>query len=388
MSKLKEELSQKISAFPSYFKSWVKTFRGGLTLLCLIILIFLPLIVQGRRTFIRTLSLALIFCIFAASWDFLTGIAGQISFGHAIFFGIAGYLCAYFIKYQSWFASFIFLFVAMFFILLVIFKKKRLHILIFFLLGGDLLFVALMFGVYLLSPMLLAIIAGAVGAVFFGLIIGIPSLRLRGPYLALGTLAFNLILLKLFLMGSLANIFFGSEGIPAIPKLSKNVTLEFYILLFSMIISFLILIQLAKSKFGTVLKSVREDETGADASGINTTSYKIYAFMISSFFAGIAGAFYALYIGAVNPTGNYGQLNSFLVIIMASLGGLATISGSAVGAFFFIFLEFGLIEAGLLNWVQLLFAIILIVVVRFAERGILRPALEYLKDFWDIILGK
>jgi branched-chain amino acid transport system permease protein len=235
---------------------------------------------------------------------------------------------------------------------------------------------------------LLAIIAGAVGAVFFGLIIGIPSLRLRGPYLALGTLAFNLILLKIFLMGSLANIFFGSEGISAIPKLSKNVTLEFYILLFSMIISFLILIQLAKSKFGTVLKSVREDETGADASGINTTSYKIYAFMISSFFAGIAGAFYALYIGAVNPTGNFGQLNSFLVIIMASLGGLATISGSTVGAFFFIFLEFGLIEAGLLNWVQLLFAIILIVVVRFAERGILRPALEYLKDFWDIILGK
>jgi branched-chain amino acid transport system permease protein len=110
--------------------------------------------------------------------------------------------------------------------------------------------------------------------------------------------------------------------------------------------------------------------------------------MISSFFAGIAGAFYALYIGAVNPTGNFGQLNSFLVIIMASLGGLATISGSTVGAFFFIFLEFGLIEAGLLNWVQLLFAIILIVVVRFAERGILRPALEYLKDFWDIILGK
>ena len=120
MSKLKEELSQKISAFPSYIKSWVKTFRGGLTLLCLIILIFLPLIVQGRRTFIRTLSLALIFCIFAASWDFLTGIAGQISFGHAIFFGIAGYLCAYFIKYQNWFANFIFLFVAMFFCLLVV----------------------------------------------------------------------------------------------------------------------------------------------------------------------------------------------------------------------------------------------------------------------------
>ncbi|KKN26996.1 hypothetical protein LCGC14_0869060 [marine sediment metagenome] len=388
MSKLKEELSQKISGFPSYFKSWVKTFSGGLTLLCLLILIVLPFIVQGRHTFIRTLSLALIFCIFAASWDFLAGIAGQISFGHAIFFGIAGYLCAYFIKYQNWFASFIFLLVATFFCLLVIFKKKRLYILLFFLLGGDLLFVAFMFVVYLFSPMWLAIITGAVGAVFFGLIIGIPSLRLKGPYLALGTLAFNLILLKIFLMGSLASIFFGSEGIPAIPKLSYNVTEEFYILLISMIISFIVLIQITKSKFGTILKSVRDDETGAVASGIDTTNYKIFAFMISAFFAGLAGAFYALYIGAVNPTGNYGMLNSFLVIIMASLGGVATISGSAVGAFFFIFLEFALIQAELLNWVQLIFAIILIVVVRFSERGILRPALEYLKDLWDILAGR
>jgi branched-chain amino acid transport system permease protein len=276
----------------------------------------------------------------------------------------------------------------MFFCLLVVFQKKRLYILVFFLVGGDLLFVALMYGVYLLSPIWLAIITGAVGAVFFGLLIGIPSLRFKGPYLALGTLAFNLILLKIFLMGSLAPIFFGSVGLPAIPKLTKDATVEFYILLISMIISFIILIQLAKSKFGTVLKALRDDETGADASGINTTNYKIYAFMISAFFAGLAGSFYALYIGAVNPTGNFGQLNSFLVIIMASLGGLATISGSAVGAFFFIFLEFVLIEAGLLNWVQLIFAIILIVVVRFSERGILQPALERLKDLWDVLLGK
>lgn len=388
MSKIKEELSQKISAFPSYFKSWVKTFSGGLTIFCLLVLIFLPFIAQGRRTLIRTLSLALIFCIFAASWDLLTGITGQISFGHAIFFGIAGYLCAYFIKYQNWFVCFIFLFVASFFCLLVIFQKKRLYLLIFFLLGGDLLFVVFMFGIYSLAPMWLAIITGAVGAVFFGLIVGIPSLRLKGPYLALGTLAFNLILLKLFLMGSLANIFFGSEGIPAINKLSDDPLEEFYILLISMIISFTILIQITKSKFGTILKSIRDDETGADASGINTTNYKIYAFMISAFFAGLAGAFYALYIGAVNPTGNYGMLNSFLVIIMASLGGLATISGAAVGAFFFIFLEFVLIEAGLLSWVQLIFAIILIVVIRFAEHGILKPVVERIKDLWDFLLGR
>ena len=73
---------------------------------------------------------------------------------------------------------------------------------------------------------------------------------------------------------------------------------------------------------------------------------------------------------------------------MASLGGIATISGSAVGAFFFILLEFYLIEAGLLNWVFLVFSLLLIIVVRFAENGILRPMLERIKSLWDVLSGK
>lgn len=388
MSKLKKVLNEKITGFPSYIKSWVTTFNGGLTIFILLILAILPFLSMGRRTFIRSLSLALIFCIFAASWDFLTGIAGQISFGHAIFFGISGYLCAFVIKNQAWYVSFIFLFIASFFCLLVILPKKRLYLFLIILLVGDLLFLGFMFVVLLLDPMWFAIITGAVGAVFFGLLIGIPSLRFKGPYLALGTLTFNTILIKIFLMGSLAFLFFGSEGISAVPKLATDATVEFFILLISMVIIFIIILHISKSKFGTVLKSIRDDEVGADASGINTTKYKIHAFMISSLFAGFAGSFYALYIGAVNPTGNFGMINSFFVIIMASLGGVATISGAAVGAFFFILLEFFLIEAGLLNWVYLVFSIILIIIVRFAENGILRPALERIKDLWDVLLGK
>lgn len=389
MSELKKVLSKKITGFPSYFKSWVKTFKGGLTVFILLILVILPFLSLGRRTFIRALSLALIFSIFAASWDFLTGIAGQISFGHAIFFGISGYLCAYVLKYKAGYVSFIFLFIASFFCLFVILPKKKVYLFIIYLLGIDLLFLGFMLVIFLLDLMWFSIITGAVGAVFFGLLIGIPSLRFKGPYLALGTLTFNMILIKIFLMGSLAFLFFGSEGISAIPtKLAADATVEFYILLISMVISFIIIIQISKSKFGTVLKSIRDDEMGADASGINTTKYKINAFMISSLFAGIAGSFYALFIGAVNPTGNFGMINSFFVIIMASLGGVATISGSAVGAFFFILLEFFLIEAGFLNWVYLLFSIILIIVVRFAERGILKPMLERIKDLWDVLLAK
>ena len=339
---LKKEFQEKFTNFPNYFKSWIKTFMGGLTIFIVLSLLILPFLSQNQNfthVFLRQVTLAMIFSIFAASWDLLTGISGQISFGHAIFFGIAGYLCAYLISYQSF-------------------------------------------------PIWIAIIIGALGAVIFGLVIGIPLLRLKGPYLALGTLAISLVLLKMFLMGSLSDIFFGSEGISALPKISSDPVVEYLILLVIMIITFITIIQIAKSKFGTILKSIRDDETGADASGINTTRFKIYAFMLSALFAGIAGSCYALFATAVNPTGNFGAVISFYAILMASLGGLTTIRGSALGAFFFIFLEYSLIMAGVEIYVNLIFALILILVVRFSEHGILKPLLERIKDVWDVLLGR
>jgi branched-chain amino acid transport system permease protein len=336
------KIKDKVSNLPHYLKSWIGTFSASLTLLCLVILIVLPFLSSEAsfvHFFLPHFILAMIFAIFAASWDLLTGISGQISFGHAIFFGIAGYICAYLIDYQGY-------------------------------------------------SIFLAIIIGTGGAVLFSLLIGVPALRLRGPYLALGTLAFSLILLKLFLLGSLSDIFFGSEGISGLPPLSPDPIIEYFVVFISMVISFIIIIQISKSKLGTIFKSIRDDETGADASGINTTKYKIIAFMISGLFAGLAGCFYALYTSSVNPTGNFGTINSFFAILMASLGGLATISGSALGAFFFIFLEYILIEVGAEIYVQLLFALILILVVRFSERGILKPALERLKDLWDLLIGR
>jgi branched-chain amino acid transport system permease protein len=335
-------IRQKISGLPSYLKTWVKTFSGGLTVFCLFDLIVFPFISQNPaflNTILRQMSLAMIFSILAASWDFLAGIAGQVSFGHAIFFGIGGYICAYLISYQYF-------------------------------------------------PMWLSIIIGGIGAVIFGLIIGIPCLRLKGPYLALGTLSFSLILLKLFNMGSLKDFFFGSEGIAGLPRLSNNPRIEYFVIFISLVAIFIILIAIGKSKFGTVLKSIRDDETSSEASGINVTKYKIYAYMISALFAGFAGTFYALFTTAVNPTGNFGTLISFYAIIMASLGGITTIAGSAIGAFFFVLLEYILIQLGFELYVFLIFAIILIIVIRFAEHGILKPALEHLKDFWDILLGR
>ena len=339
----KHKISKRISKSQVYLKTWVKTFSGGLTLFCLVILTLLPFFSQDKEFthyFLPQFTLAFIFAIFAASWDLITGITGQANFGHSIFFGIAGYITgALLVDYTG-------------------------------------------------MPLLFAIIMGMIAAVITGLLIGIPSLKLKGPYLMLVTLTVGIILLKLFSMGSLADIFRGNEGI-VLPPLFNDPIAEYFILFISTIIVFIFLIQLSKSKFGTILKSIRDDEVGSDASGINTMKYKIYAFMLSAMFAGLAGIYFALHFQTVNPSGNLSTGISFTAILMASLGGIATIKGSIVGAFFFVFLEFILLELGFeLNLVRILFAVILILVVRFAERGILAAIIEHLKELWDVLLGR
>jgi branched-chain amino acid transport system permease protein len=319
--------------FQSYvqrFRVWASSFRGGITLLALVGLLLFPL--TGNQYWSKVMITAMILAIFSASWDLLAGFAGQVSFGHAAFFGISGYFTAFFIRFY------------------------RVH-------------------------WLIAIIIGAGYAVLFSIIIGVPCLRLKGPYLALGTLAFSLILYNLFLTGTWLG---GTEGISGLPS-AGNVFVVFYIMAAFMIGSLIIMRVIVDSRLGTIFKSIRDDEVAADASGINTTVYKLIAFMISGLFAGIAGALFVIDTTAVNPA-VYQPLYSFYAIIMASIGGLVTIYGSILGSFLFTLLgEFlrPLAAASLL-----IFAAVLIVIVRFAEEGIMNPFLERLQDLWDMIRRK
>ncbi len=319
--------------FQSYvgrFRVWALTFRGSITLLSLVGLLFVPL--SGNEYLTTVLVTAMIYTIFAASWDLLAGFAGQVSFGHAAFFGISGYFTAAFVKFAG-------------------------------------------------APWIFALIVGAGYAVLFSLIIGIPCLRLRGPYLALGTLAFSLILWNLFLSGTWLG---GTEGISGLPSIG-DIFGVFYIIAAFMVASLIIMRAIVDSRLGTILKAIRDDETCADASGINTTVYKLIAFMISGFFAGIAGALFVLHTTAVNPA-VFQTLYSFYAIIMAAIGGLATIYGSVIGGFLFTVLSEFL--RPLANASLLIFAIILIVIIRFAEHGIMNPFLERLQDLWDLIRRK
>jgi len=315
------------------FKSWILSFRGGITVVSLTGLMLFPVLTQNSYYTIVILT-AMIYAILGASWDFLAGYAGQVSFGHAAFFGIAGYATAILITDQSF-------------------------------------------------SWVLALFSGAFIALLFGLLIGIPCLRLKGPYLALATLAFSLILFNLFMMPSFP--YGGSDGIAGLPSFYPILT-RFFIILGFMLFTLAVLHIIASSRTGTILKSIRDDETCAEASGINTTKYKLFAFMISAFFAGIAGALYTLSFRAVSPA-VYQPIYSFYAIIMAAIGGIATISGAVIGAFFFIVLTEILTryipfigESALL-----IFSIILIIVILMADMGIMNPIIDNFKKLYDLI---
>jgi branched-chain amino acid transport system permease protein len=339
----KKSIKNKISGTQNYLITWIKSFSGSLTILCMIILTFLPFFSQDPAYisyFIPQFTFFFIYAIFAASWDIVTGLAGQANFGQSIFFGLAGYI------------------------------------------GGALI---IEWG----FELWIAIIISVIGTTIIGFLVGIPALKIKGPYLMLVTLVLSFIILSVFAYSHSGWPFYGYEGISGLPKMSSNPIIEYFILYISLIISFIIMMWISRSKFGTILKSIRDDEIGAEASGINTMKYKLYAFMLCALFSGLAGIYYGLHYQTVNPAGNLSMSISFLAIIMAALGGIATIKGSLVGAFFYVFLEFILIEIGIpLDAVRIVFSVILLLVIRFANRGILAPLLEWLRNIWDALLGR
>jgi branched-chain amino acid transport system permease protein len=325
---------EKLKEFPDYIRDWSKTFKGGLTIACLLGLIFFPFLTSNAY-YLGIFILAMVFAIYAASWDFLAGFTGKVSFGHAIFLGISGYMVSYllvFLNFTWW----------------------------------------------------IAILMGVIVACLFGLFIGSITLRLKGPYLALGTMVFGIIMQRIFALHQLKPILFGDEGISGVPTFSDNIVVIYYVYLIFMVFSLIIMLKITKLNVGIIFRSIRDDETGAEASGINTTRYKIGAFMISSLFAGLAGALLALYNGSINPL-IFQPLYSFYALVMAAMGGLATIVGATLGAFIFIFL--GEIVRDLADPL-FIFSIILIIIIRFASEGILNDAIEKIKDFWDLLLGR
>ncbi|CAN7192355.1 branched-chain amino acid ABC transporter permease [Peribacillus frigoritolerans] len=223
--------------------------------------------------YINTLMFIGINIMLATSLHLIIGITGQFSIGHAGFLAVGAYASA------------------------VMTMKLEL-------------------------PFIIAVLTGGVIAAVAGMVIGIPSLRLKGDYLAIATLGFGeivrIVLLNIEYVG-------GASGMQV-----SHLTSWPWVFACVMI-TVLVIRNFTNSTHGRACISVREDETAADAMGINTTYYKVAAFVIGAFFAGIAGSLYAHNFYIIQPS-NFGFLKSFDILIFVVLGGLGSLSGSVLAA--------------------------------------------------------
>ncbi len=168
-----------------------------------------------------------------------------------------------------------------------------------------------------------ALIAGGLLAALAGYLVGLPSLRLRGDYLAIVTLGFGEIIRVLILNVDAVG---GARGLPGIPG-----WVNFFWVGLTVAAVIVLSLHLARSTHGRALFAIRDDEIAAEALGVDTTRYKVIAFVIGSFFAGIAGGLFAHFLSYLNPN-SFTFLKSIEVIAMVVLGGMGSISGSVLAA--------------------------------------------------------
>lgn len=206
-----------------------------------------------------------------------------------------------------------------------------------------------------------SLIVGGIVAVVFGIIIGLPALRLRGDYLAIVTLAFGEIVRSVF-MNSSSESFGGSLGLDT-PRFDKS---YLFIIGFILVIVCLAVTQnLIRSKHGRAITSIRDNEIASKATGINVTKYKLVVFAVSSFFAGVAGVLYS-YSNYTIQSMNFDYNYSIEILVMVVLGGMGSINGSIIAATMITFLDVKLqtILTGNLAVLQdLFYALVLIILV-------------------------
>ena len=228
-----------------------------------------------------------------------------------------------------------------------------------------------------ITVLICLVIGGAVAALC-GVIIGIPALRLRGDYLAIVTLAFGEIVRSLF-QNSSDESFGGTIGLET-PRYTKQ---YLFIIAFAMVLLTLLIVQnFIRSKHGRAVTAIRDNEIAARACGINVTKYKLLAFTISAFFAGIAGVLYSFSNYRVQSA-NFGYNYSIEILVMVVLGGMGNINGAIISAALITYLDSKLatVLTGDLAVLQnLIYALILIVIVIYNNA----PGLKSFRDRYNL----
>jgi len=260
-----------------------------------------------------TLMTICINIILAVSLNLITGFTGQFSLGHAGFMSIGAYACALI--------------------------TMRIPTVWGFLLG-------------ILAAIILSGIAG--------MLVGLPTLRLRGDYLAIATLGFSEIIRIIFVNLDITN---GAAGLSGIPQFVNWPWMFFFTAGTVLLIS-----NFLKSTHGRACISIREDEIAAETMGVATTRYKVTAFIVGSCFAGMAGALYASYFYVIKPD-IFGFMKSIDILIIVVLGGLGSLSGSLLAA-----VVLAVISTLLQSFAEIrmiLYALLLIIIMLFRPQGLM-----------------
>ena len=281
--------------------------------------------------------IALMWVVIGSSWNLLAGYTGQISFGHAIFFGVGAYsagLCTTKLGISAWWGM---------------------------LLGGP-------------------------AAMLFGFVLGWICFRLRGSYFNLATLAIAEVCRLLAI--HFRDFTEGMQGILIIQTFRSKVPYYFLALGLAGLCVFTIQ-KVMKSKWGFYFVAIREDQDAAEALGISAFRYKSLSLMISSFFTGLAGAFYMNYMGFIDPEVVFSlYFISIMAILVAIIGGAGTIWGPPVGAFIMVLLKelfrssfFGFAPSWISEAHAMAFGLLVIFVIRYMANGVVGDWIK-IQNLW------
>ena len=293
-------------------------------LIAIAVMCVLPLFVPLSVT--RLLVMASYLAIFAMSGDMMSGHTGYISFGHPALIGLAGYVTA-FLSHQEGFQP-----------------------------------------PHIILPLYVTLPLGVAAAVGGGMLFFLPSMRVRGPYFALVSLAFMEILHRL-VIAIRPEFTGGDRGLPNQPAVVIGAIPNYYLALGLMFATAIGLWYVSRSNVGNVLKAIRMDEDVVEASGISTYRFKRFAFLLSALTAGLGGVFYTHYLQSISPRRAFSTIFLLDIIISAVIGGMGTIVGPMFGGYFLTFILEYLRPYLFGQWRLLAYALVAIFMVIYRPRG-------------------
>jgi len=342
-------------------------------------LLVLPLLLQiAGNAWVRIADVALLYVLLSLGLNIVVGYAGLLDLGYVAFFALGAYMYG---------------------------LAASPH------LTETFPFIAAMFPGGLHTPLIVVVPVAACLAAFFGVLLGAPTLKLRGDYLAIVTLGFGEII-RVFLnnLDNPINITNGPKGINEIDSIKFfgfdlgkthslfgleffNVSMYYYLFLGLVLLSILICYHLQKSRIGHAWMAIREDEIAAKAMGINTRNLKLLAFGMGASFGGVSGSMFAAFQGFVSPE-SFSLMESVMIVAMVVLGGIGHLPGVVLGAVLLAALpevlryvagplqalSGGRLDASILR--QLLIALAMISVMLIRPRG-LWPTPEHGKSLQD-----